>query len=283
MAQVRFWDFTLNNPKATPKETREFLRTLAPHWAFQEETVSTRHYQGRIQRRKQSRVSELVTLCSGSALEGAHWTPTSTNGSKTMNYVMKVDSRTAGPWDDKQKEEVPLPKQLIPISKGLYPWQQIVWDTCVVFNARQINVVYDSIGNIGKSTLCQYMEYMKQAINIPPLNDFKECVQLVMGKGKCQAYTIDMPRAMKKDKLGDFWSFIEQLKSGHVWDTRYKYQEMWMDSPTIWVFTNTLPNFNLLSKDRWVLWQVENNKLIPYTPIAEVEMPPAKRQKIGEP
>lgn len=285
MSQVRFWDFTLNNPTCSAKDVRMFLRQLAVNWTFQEEKVSTRHFQGRFKLRKPKKELEVVSLLKGGPLQGAHVSMTSTNGSRTFNYTMKIESRTDGPWNEKDAEEIPLPRQLQGINQALWPWQQKIWDSCAVFNERQINIIYDPHGNIGKSTICQYMDYKKRAMRIPPLTDFKECIQMVMGKGASQAYTIDMPRAMKKDRLGEFWTFIEQLKSGHVWDTRYNYREMWMDSPTIWVFTNTLPNFELLSRDRWVLWEVRDKDLVPYivtaAPSDDFVMPPPKRIKLS--
>jgi hypothetical protein len=72
---------------------------------------------------------------------------------------------------------------------------------------------------------------------------------------------IDMPRAIKKDKLNGFYSAIESLKDGYAFDDRYKFVEKIFDSPCIWVFTNTYPDTDLLSEDRWKFWHVGGTEL----------------------
>lgn len=67
---------------------------------------------------------------------------------------------------------------------------------------------------------------------------------------------MDMPRAMKKDKLGGMYSAIETIKDGYAWDDRYQFKEKAFDSPNIWIFTNTAPDMDLLSRDRWKIWGV---------------------------
>jgi hypothetical protein len=74
-----------------------------------------------------------------------------------------------------------------------------------------------------------------------------------------------MPRALKKDKLGGFYSAIESVKDGYAYDDRYTFTEKIFDCPNIWVTSNSLPEFNLLSKDRWRIWEVNQDKeLVPY-------------------
>lgn len=72
-----------------------------------------------------------------------------------------------------------------------------------------------------------------------------------------------MPRGMKKDKLGDFYSGIEVIKNGVAYDKRYSAKKIRFDRPRIIVFSNELPNFELMSEDRWKLWTINDNKLSP--------------------
>jgi hypothetical protein len=69
-----------------------------------------------------------------------------------------------------------------------------------------------------------------------------------------------MPRALKKDKLGGFYSAIETVKDGYAYDDRYNFTEKIFDCPVIWVISNTLPDFSLLSRDRWKLWEITDDK-----------------------
>lgn len=73
-----------------------------------------------------------------------------------------------------------------------------------------------------------------------------------------------MPRGMKKDKLADFYSGIEVIKNGVAYDKRYTAQKIRFNRPRVFVFTNTLPEFNLMSKDRWKVWTLYENQLKPY-------------------
>lgn len=70
------------------------------------------------------------------------------------------------------------------------------------------------------------------------------------------AYIIDMPRGMKKDKLGEFYSGLEALKNGVAYDKRYKFRKVRFDRPQVIVFTNVLPAFELMSKDRWCVYEM---------------------------
>src|SRR5690606_24730073 len=74
-----------------------------------------------------------------------------------------------------------------------------------------------------------------------------------------------IPKAIKKDQLCQFYAGIEEVKNGYAFDDRYKFREKWFDCPSIWIFTNKLPNLAMLSADRWKIWRVVDNKLIKYS------------------
>lgn len=73
-----------------------------------------------------------------------------------------------------------------------------------------------------------------------------------------------MPRAINKEKLYQFFSGIETLKSGYCYDDRYKFTKRLFDRPRICIFTNVEPDETLLSKDMWRIWTVIDNQLKPY-------------------
>ena len=81
-----------------------------------------------------------------------------------------------------------------------------------------------------------------------------------------------------KKIMGDFYSGIEELKNGCAFDKRYKGQMLTFDRPRIFIFTNTLPDYNLLSNDRWNAWVINSNmETIDYlTPHGDIEV----RQKL---
>lgn len=125
-----------------------------------------------------------------------------------------------------------------------------------VFDDRAIDLIYDNVGNIGKSIFSEYCEYNDLAEEVPPYRLMDDIFQWVCSRATKKAYIFDMPRGMKKDKLGDFYSGIEVIKNGVAYDKRYNAKKIRFDRPRIFVFTNTLPKLELMSMDRWRLWEV---------------------------
>ena len=94
-----------------------------------------------------------------------------------------------------------------------------------VWNTRTINVVLDFKGNIGKSTLVNYIRAHRLGRRIPPVNDFKDLMRMVMDMPTSSLYLIDMPRSMSKSGLLGLYSAIEEVKNGYAFDDRYKFTE----------------------------------------------------------
>lgn len=82
----------------------------------------------------------------------------------------------------------------------------------------------------------------------------------VMDQKISTAHLVDMPRAVKKDRLGEFYSGNESLKNGLEYDKRYNFRKIRFDWSHVFVFTNTLPDFILLSRDHWRVMRVTPNK-----------------------
>ena len=52
---------------------------------------------------------------------------------------------------------------------------------------------------------------------------------------------------------------------GGAYDKRYTAKKIRFGRPNIFVFTNTLPELSLMSKDRWKIWTInDDNELINY-------------------
>ena len=46
--------------------------------------------------------------------------------------------------------------------------------------------------------------------------------------------------------------------NGVAYDKRYHAKNIWFNRPAIIVFTNVLPEFTLMSADRWATWDIES-------------------------
>ena len=250
------WDFTAPAEHVSLEEILKFCQTTTKQYAFQLEKATTTgylHYQGRISLKIKTR--KMI----GSISPKVHWSPTSGPSNNNVFYVMKAETRLKGPWTDK---DAYIPRQVRGIT--LKTWQQAIVDNVGVWDTRTINVVFDNVGNIGKSTLVTYMGCHGMARRIPVMQQHKDLMRMVMDCPTSQMYLIDFPRAINKKEANGFWSAIEEVKNGYAYDDRYSFKEKYFDCPNIWVFTNVLPEPYMLSNDRWRYWRVEDDELKSY-------------------
>jgi hypothetical protein len=59
----------------------------------------------------------------------------------------------------------------------------------------------------------------------------EDIMEFVMNFKAYPSYSVDMPRGMKKDKLGEFYSGLECLKNGYAYDKRYEGKRRRFDRP----------------------------------------------------
>ncbi len=246
------------------KSIREWFAGIAKKYVFQIEKGDSGyiHLQGRISLIKKRRKPELLNIFRNttSKIAPMFLEPTVKEEHKKLAfYVLKEDTRIAGPFADTDEVKV-LTKQLS-IFQGytLRPYQQSIIEKSQEFCMRTIDLIYDTTGNCGKSMLSEYMEYLGLSEEVPPFRLMDDIFQWVCTRPIKKSYIVDMPRGMKKDRLGDFYSGIEVIKNGVAYDKRYHATKIRFDRPRIFVFTNTLPNLALMSQDRWKIWVVDHD------------------------
>lgn len=260
------FDFTLKYDETHDHiEIIECLLEFCKKFVFQLELSegNYKHWQGRVSLIKKKRLGALIVSSKEyEPLKNIHWSVTSSN-STNFNYVMKADTRIDGPWTDQDTIQKPTKQMTLFKSWTLREWQSELIAKTSQFCLRSIDLVYDPTGNAGKSLFSEYMELQGKAEEVPPFRLMDDIFQWVCTRPIKQIYIVDMPRGMKKDKLGDFYSGIEVIKNGVAYDKRYSAKKIRFDRPRIIVFSNELPNFELMSEDRWVLWTITDNKLSP--------------------
>lgn len=248
------------------------INDIAKDWSFQLEEAPTTgklHFQGRLRLKNKTRK---FTLCK--TKPGYHWSVTATDNKNNFDYVVKLESRKAGPWRSNDK-----PPPFIPIQYQIpdwHPWQKSVVEKIEQPpDFRNLNVVIDPNGDHGKSTLIGNLASQGKVAKIPYCNDYRDIIRMVMNVDTSTCYFFDLPKAIKKDKLYGLYSAIEEIKGGFAYDDRHVYKSKWFNAPHIWVFTNTEPDLNLLSKGRWTLWQInEKLELVKYYRRVEVLQTP---------
>lgn len=240
------WDFSVNSQHIELEKLIEWCEENCKKWVFQLEVGEKKgyeHYQGRVSFKVKTK-NPYGRIC-----QECHWSVTSNMNTDNDFYVMKEETRVDGPWCDTD-EKIYIPRQVREIGEDWYPWQKQVLEIAKEWDTRTIHVIVDVDGNKGKSIICQYMDVMGIGDMIPFVNDYKELMQWVMSFKKKGCYLIDMPKGMKKENLIGIYSAIETIKGGFAFDMRYKGKKEHFDCPNVIVFSNTVPNVNLLSRDR---------------------------------
>lgn len=259
---VCVYDLTVFDEKSVP-EMRAIFSKIAKKYCFQQERgekTGRLHYQCRISLKVKKRLSECIKLLRTHGLEQFQDSITSTANKDNDFYVMKEDTRVDGPFTD--VNEVYVPRDIAKIEQ-LRPWQDSLRKSLSEYDERTIDVLYEPTGNIGKSTFTRYLQIYDDAELLPFCNDYKDIMRMAYDVGPKKIYLIDMPRAINKEKLYQFFSAIETLKSGYCYDDRYKFQKRLFDRPRICLFTNVMPDLSLLSRDMWKIWEVsEDHKLV---------------------
>lgn len=256
------WDFTLYEDIDDYNKVRDKLKEHCKKWSFQlekgEETGKL-HYQGRMTMKTKTTIVGLNKLF---GYKEWHVSITSTENKDNDYYTCKQDTRINGPWKDTDKDDY-IPRDIRNI-KELRPWQKELLTLMTTEHDREIYVIYDTTGNIGKTIFTRWMMCNNIAEILPCVNDCKDIMRLAYDIGPKGCYMFDMPRAMNKDRLFQLYSAIETLKGGFCYDDRYKYNRRLFDPPNICIFTNKEPDREMLSRDRWNVFIVENNHLKEY-------------------
>lgn len=299
MSQCVWWEVTLKSPwqptEATATTTRtpaqpveldraaglcEWMTKCGIEFAFQleEGDGGYRHYQMTLHLgRKKKRQTEMVRLLKAaktptgtSLFRGAHLSPSSKEHCN-FSYSWKEDTRISGPWlstvaKTKQTEAIvraPKPPALTRLFPDPLPWQCKVMEelksSVTTENWRQVNVITDPDGELGKTVLAAHIRKEKLGRFVPCVKDSLALNQVVF-EWPSSAYVFDIPRGdSARARSQELYAAIESIKTGYVVELRYKPRELELpEIPHIWVFTNetrdALP-ISALTKDRWRFWR----------------------------
>lgn len=281
--QLFGYDLTVKKTDDVDDELlRNWFKTVAKKWVFQEEKgdkTGYPHFQCRISLKNRKRINELGKALKNAGIE-AHASPTA-NNTKDFDYVIKSQTRIAGPWSDIDSESIIKPPADIDTMtvEALRPYQKRIYDACVAqcdrktMTFRSVDFVFESQGNVGKSVLTRFLVWNELAMFVPVMQDAQDIMAWVMSFPPASCYIIDMPRALPKDGLNGFWAGIELLRSGFAADKRHKGKFRMQSPPLVWVFSNHEPNLEALSADRWNIWFIDHHyELVRYTPERIVKM-----------
>ncbi len=264
--QCYVYDITLKYVESLDKDAMHALfRPLCKKYVFQlEKGLETGyvHYQGRISlTKKLGKPSAQKWLLENNVKDFKISETSKCESEKAAFYCIKAATRIEPPFSDKDYE---APRPILRtvskmVENGLFPWQQALLEKVQEYDDRLIHLVIDHAGNNGKSALPKYIWGKRLGEVLPPMNDCQDLCQFCFSHPS-KLYLIDMPRAMKKTKLGEFYAGIETVKNGYMYDKRYKGNYHYIDEPNIIVFTNSPPKMRYLSIDRWRFWTINTEQ-----------------------
>lgn len=256
---ISVYDLTIGEDICNKEKLVKLFSGNCKKWCFQlEEGENTgyRHYQCRISLTVKKRLSTMIGWVH-KEIGNCRVSPTNNKCSTEDIYVTKEETRIDGPWSDKTEiNENKIPERF----RGDVIWQK--WQKAVIDEIemkpddRTINVIVDDKGNMGKSFLVGWLSVHNKARKIPQQKDIRDIMRLVMDAPKSRCYFIDLPRAISERDQHSIYAGLEELKNGYAYDDRYHFKEEWFEPPHVWVFSNKRPNVGLLSKDRWIIWEI---------------------------
>jgi hypothetical protein len=270
---LKCWSITLaQNFKPLPPHTRvmDILDEFFAQWAFQLEegkTAGKEHYQGRAIISEPQMTETLLVIFESRGFDRRDVTvlPESNNSIQQGGlsfYVIKDDTRKAGPWYDpsfKPKKRNTYEGRDLRCMDEPYNWQKHIMD---VINEepddRTINWVYNASGCAGKSKLMKFLRWTNPEMARVGLGSATQIKTAVIEKGAHKIYMVDLPRVRGGDeRQQELFSALEEIKNGWVESPMYgKAAELLMEPPHIWIFSNELPNISMCSLDRWHVWHL---------------------------
>ena len=270
---LKCWSITLSqNFKTLPEHTRvaELMTEFFDQWMFQLEEgkkAGKEHYQCRGIIEPAQMTETLLHIFESRGFDRRDVTvlPESNNSIQQGGlsfYVMKDDTRKAGPWHDpafKPKRRTVYEGKDLKCMERPFVWQKtILVETSKEADDRTVNWVYNASGCAGKSKLMKFMRWTNPEMARVGLGSATQIKTAVIEKGAHKIYMVDLPRVRGGDeRQQELFSALEEIKNGWVESPMYgKAAELLMEPPHIWIFSNELPNISMCSLDRWHVWHL---------------------------
>lgn len=252
--RARIWVWTLNNPTEDHKQQMKcYCEKECIAYVYQLEIgkQGTPHLQGYWEFKNPRYFTGLKKDWPTIHLEKCRDT------AAAKAYCQKDDTK-AGPTERNDKRIRKITDPLANVI--LHPWQQNIKNMLTtVPDNRTIHWIYDSNGNMGKTTLAKHL-----CIHHPGK------VLYMSGKSSDIKYGVktflDNPENDLKMVIFDFtrttenfisYQAMEEVKNGLFYNTKYESCMCVFDSPHIVVMANFKPNLEAMSTDRWNITELQ--------------------------
>lgn len=209
----------------------------------------TPHLQGQLTFKKKTRITEIKKLA---GFERTHIEKTN-NIKASEKYCQK---------DGDILFKIGFPPEIKTIS-NLYQWQnELLTKLNEKPDERKIIYIYEPEGNVGKSAFIKYI-LVKEIFKIGFCDGGKknDIINMIYNlKYDPDVVFMDLPRENEGHISS---SAIECIKNGMIFNSKFESGFKVFNSPHVVIFSNYEPaNINNLSKDRWEIYTIENQKLV---------------------
>ena len=251
------WRFTFNN--YTQKELKDILiildSAICSRYVINEETGENsgiEHLQGYVEFKKKIRPKNIL-------IDKVHWDICS-YPKKAIAYCSKAETRTGKIYS----KNIKFKKEIKTLCENqLFDWQKFIINIINTEpNDRDIYWFYHEIGGKGKSVFCKYLCLKYNCILLSGrATDMKYGVVKYVEKNLNypEIILLDIPRSSEKYLS---WSGIEEVKNACFFSPKFDSDMCIGNCPHMFIFANFEPERVNLSKDRWKIYSIEDDKTL---------------------
>lgn len=203
----------------------------------------TKHLQGYINFHKKVRPVETTNL------KKAHWEKCKGTEEDNIQYCTKDNDFLT---NFAIKKTIPKGDfRVIKDESMLRPWQaEIIKILETIPHNRWIYWFWEAIGNIGKTSITEYMIDIYGAV---PVEGKKNDILFCAAEHESMCYIFDFERSME-----EYISYgaIEKIKNGTYMCSKYESKPIRRHKPHVIIFANFPPDVTKLSQDRWKITEL---------------------------
>ncbi len=249
------WGFTLNN--YTESDICAIIRDIKSYCRFgifsrEVGELGTPHLQGYFEFRKKRRPIGVFKN------KRIHFDKKNASRVLNVKYVEK-DGDIVFRYPTPFKTEIEV----------FYPWETFILHDILLkpINERIIYWFFEAIGNAGKTTFMKYVftHYKRVVVLSGKATDMKNGIISYEKREFClpTIVLIDIPRSKSLSHIS--MPGIEEIKNMFFFSGKYEGGMICGESPHVIIMANEPPLTDLLSKDRWRIFEIlEDNDFVPY-------------------
>lgn len=254
---ARKWCFTIPRDAYAPEFLFQELQKITKSFIFQEEvgeTTKYKHLQGYLELKKKNRLSFLTNNI------GTYHFEVCRNPQASIQYCSDPTKKRIGePYS--YNIDIPYNGEDLIQSPDYNKWQKFIYNMIQTApHDRHIYWFFDYKGGSGKSKFSKSLAFYNNKICMTTAT--KSADILTCTEKHFTTYIFDFPRS-----IGDFTPFnaLEQIKNGFITDCKLKKsgRTLFFKPPHLIIFANRPPQTEKLSKDRWKIYEIVNDDIIP--------------------